>query len=89
MEESEILTANSAIKLAIEAAWYRSLKEKQTEVIVNLVKGNNVFAVLPTGYGKSLCYICLPKVYDCLLKTQSSIVVVVTPLIAIIKDQVT
>ena len=73
MEESEILTA---IKVAVEAARYGSLKEKQIEVIVNLVKGNDVFAVLPTGYGKSSCYICLPKVYDCLLKTQSSIVIV-------------
>ena len=73
MEESEILTA---IKVAVEAAGYGSLKEKQIEVIVNLVKGNDVFAVLPTGYGKSLCYICLPKVYDCLLKTQGSIVIV-------------
>ena len=44
MEESEI---------AVEAAGYGSLKEKQIEVIVNLVKGNDVFAVLPTGYGKS------------------------------------
>ena len=54
MEESEILTA---IKVAVEAAGYRSLKEKQIEVIVNLVKENNVFAVLLTGYSKILCYI--------------------------------
>ena len=71
------------IAVAVEAAGYRSLKEEQIEVIVNLVKGNDVFAVLPTSYGKILCYICLPKVYDCLLKTQGSIVIVVTPLIAI------
>ena len=77
MKESKILTA---IKIAVKAARYRSLKEKQIEVIVNLVKGKDVFAMLPTGYGKSSCYICLPKVYDCLLKTQGSIV---------IKDQVT
>ena len=54
MEERDILTA---IKVAVEAAWYRSLKEKQIEVIVNTVKGNDAFAVLPTGYGKILCYI--------------------------------
>ena len=42
MEESEILTA---IKVAVEAAGYRRLKEKQIEAIVNLVKGNNIFAV--------------------------------------------
>ena len=35
MEKSEILTA---IKVAVEEAGYRSLKEKQIEVIVNLLK---------------------------------------------------
>ena len=40
MEESEILTA---IKVAVEVSGYGSLKEKQIEVIVNLVKRNDVF----------------------------------------------
>ena len=30
-------------EIAVEAAGYGSLKEKQIEVIVNLVKGNDVF----------------------------------------------
>ena len=76
-------------KVATEAIGYQSLKDKQREVIVNFVKGNDVFAVLPTSYGKGLCYTCLPIVYDCLLGTEGSIVLVVTPLIGIIKDQVT
>ena len=32
------------------------LKDKQVEVIEELMKGNSVFAMLPTGYGKSLCF---------------------------------
>ena len=40
----------------------------------------DAFAILPTGYGKSLYYACLPRVYNCLLDATSSIVVVVTPL---------
>ena len=55
------------------------------------VKGRDVFAVLPTGYGKSLCFGCLTLVFDQLLGKEGedkSIVVVVTPLTAIMKDQV-
>ena len=42
---------------------YDSLKDKQMDVIISVVKGD-VFGVLPTGYGKSLCYACLPWVFD-------------------------
>ena len=28
---------------------------------------HDVFAVLPTGYGKSLCFACLPCIFDLLL----------------------
>ena len=31
------------------------LKEKQREVIGTFVKGNDVFDVLPNGFGKTLC----------------------------------
>ena len=56
MEESEILTA---IKVAVEAAGYGILKEKQIEVIVNLVKGNDVFAVLPQKFVISVYRKCM------------------------------
>ena len=40
------------------------------------------------GSGKSLCYWVLPGAFDQLRKTQGSIVLVVSPLIALMKDQV-
>ena len=44
---------------------------------------------LLTGYGKSLCYAVLPKVFDLLRGVANkSIVIVVSPLIALMKDQV-
>ena len=50
------------------------------QVIVEFVMGQDVFAILPTGYGKSF--------YDKLHEDSNrSIVVVVTPLTAIMEDQ--
>ena len=63
-------------------------KPKQEEVVVNFLEDKKVFAVLPTGYRKRLCYMCLPAAYDLLNKTEGSIVVVITPLTGILKDQV-
>ena len=65
------------------------LKAEQRSVIRSFVMGEDVFAVLPTGFGKSLCYECLPIVFDN-IRTDGlfSIIIVVTPLIAIMKDQV-
>ena len=65
------------------------LKAEQRSAIRSFVMGEDVFAVLPTGFGKSLCYECLPIVFDN-IRTDGlfSIIIVVTPLIAIMKDQV-
>ena len=44
------------------------------EVILSLVMGKDVFAILPTGYGKSLCYASLPLLLDYLYQpTEKSI----------------
>ena len=57
-----------SIKQAVESVCaelgYTTLKDKQKQVIVDFVSGRDVFAALPTGYGKGLCYGCLPGVYD-------------------------
>ena len=67
---------------------YSNLRQQQLDVVTSFVGGNDVFAILPTGFGKSLCYAILPSVFDRLLGTRNSIVVVITPLTAIINDQV-
>ena len=71
---------------------YSSLKEEQLKVVTAFLEGRDIFAVLPTGYGKSLCFGCLPLALDRQNSTRgsmpASIVVVVTPLTAIMKDQV-
>ena len=53
------------------------------------IERRDVFVVLPTGFGKTLCFTCLPIVFDELYPSiKPSIVLVVTPLIAIMQDQV-
>jgi len=67
---------------------YPSVKDEQLKVVTNVVYGKDVFAVLPTGYGKSLCFALLPGMFDRVMGVAMSIVVVLRPLIALIKDQV-
>lgn len=52
----------------------------QREVIDRLLTGKNVAAVFPTGGGKSLCYQLPSQIFD-------GTTVVVSPLIALMKDQ--
>ena len=57
--EDAIITYH-AIGIAVEAVGAKALKALQHEVIRSFTEGNDVFESLPTGYGKSLCFVCLP-----------------------------
>ena len=76
----------SCVEQASRLLGYSYLKEEQKKIITEFMRGNDVFGVLPTGFGKSLCFHCLPKAFDLLKGTHGSIAVVVTPLIAIMED---
>jgi len=75
--------SNSPAPLEIlQRYWgYSAFRPKQEEVIASALRGEDALALLPTGGGKSLCYqvpgLCMGKL--CL---------VVSPLIALMKDQV-
>ena len=58
----------------------RSLRPGQAEVITRVLARQNTLAVMPTGAGKSLCY-QLPAVLS------DALTVVISPLIALMKDQ--
>ena len=79
---SQIHDAASALDIG-------TLKPEQEQAIRQFLQGRDVFIALPTGYGKSLCYFALPPVFDRIRKvTNQSIVLVVSPLVALMKDQV-
>ena len=40
------------------------IKQEQLEVVVKFTMGRDVLVVLPTGFGKTLCYQCLPGVFN-------------------------
>ncbi len=60
---------------------FDSFKGNQEAVIENLLNGNDGFVIMPTGGGKSLCY-QLPAIM------QEGTAIVVSPLIALMKNQV-
>ena len=60
---------------------FDTFKGEQEKIITHLIEGNNAFVLMPTGGGKSMCY-QLPA----LLMPGTAIVV--SPLIALMKNQV-
>lgn len=60
---------------------FDSFRKGQDELVKNILKGNDVLGVLPTGGGKSICYQLPALMLD-------GICLVISPLISLMKDQV-
>src|SRR5262245_65590002 len=60
---------------------FEDFRPAQREVVDLVLKGRNVVSVMPTGGGKSLCYQLPALVFP-------GVTLVVSPLIALMKDQI-
>ncbi len=77
----EVVT-NDRLKTTLKEVFgYDHFRGNQERIIQNIVDGKNTFVIMPTGAGKSLCY-QLPAI------VQGGVAIVISPLIALMKNQV-
>ena len=69
------------INSIVQKHWgYDSLKDKQMDIVKNFIKGKDVIGLLPTGFGKSMCYLIPPLVTN-------KVIFIISPLISLMEDQ--
>jgi len=72
---------HSAATLLHDVFGFQSFRPGQEEIVHTVAEGQNTLAIMPTGGGKSLCY-QLPALL------REGVTVVISPLIALMRDQV-
>ena len=86
---SKMATIEEAFDVVCKTFRISALNAAQKNGITKIVEEKrDVFINLPTGFGKSLLYQALPLVFDLTSNQPGHIVVIVSPLISLMDDQV-
>ncbi|MFJ1765647.1 DNA helicase RecQ [Amycolatopsis sp. NPDC088138] len=81
MAETEFATVSDALETLRRVFGYDSFRGDQAEIVEHVIAGGDALVLMPTGGGKSLCY-QIPAL------VRPGVGVVVSPLIALMQDQV-
>ena len=74
-------TLENAQSILQKTFGYSEFRHNQQQIVQQLIDGGDAFVLMPTGGGKSLCY-QIPSL------TREGVGVIVSPLIALMQDQV-
>lgn len=77
----EVQTVRDKLSVLEEYFGHDSFREGQDRITDSLLGGHDVLGIMPTGAGKSICYQVPALMFD-------GITIVVSPLISLMKDQV-
>ena len=83
------LELSSIVKKSFESLElpFPSLKHQQEGAVMAFLQGRDVFVGLPTGFGKTIIPALLPRCFDLLHGVDGSIILIISPLIALMVDQ--
>jgi ATP-dependent DNA helicase RecQ len=87
MSEGSFQTATAVLS---QQFGFNSFRGRQQEIIEHVLDGNHALVIMPTGGGKSLCFQVPALVHAANAKTDAPapLTLVLSPLIALMKDQV-
>ena len=72
---------STALEILQDVWGYTSFRGDQSQAIDQILNNNDVFVLMATGGGKSLCY-CIPPL------VKKKLAIVISPLISLMEDQV-